>query len=51
MFGGSELCLRFTSLETTFPALWRSVVFVARFVVVVGLVELMRIKYYSIVRS
>ena len=51
VFGGSELCLRFTSLETTFPALWRSVVFVARFVVVIGLVELMRVKYYSIVRS
>lgn len=51
VFGGSELCLRFTSLETTFPLLWRSVVFVARFVVVIGLVELMRVKYYSIVRS
>lgn len=51
VFGGSSLCLGFTKLETVFPQLWKSIIFVIRFVTVVGLVELMRIKYYSIVRS
>lgn len=51
VFGNYSLCLQFTKLEHMFPALWTSIIFVVRFVVVVGLVELMRIKYYSIVRA
>jgi hypothetical protein len=51
VFGNSGLCLKFTQLETVFPELWRLIIFTVRFVVVIGLVELMRIKYYSIVRS
>lgn len=51
VFGNSGLCLKFMQLETVFPDLWRSIIFTVRFVVVIGLVELMRIKYYSIVRS
>lgn len=51
VFGDFEFCLKFTQLEVVFPVLWKSIIFVVRFAVVVGLVELMRIKYYSIVRS
>lgn len=51
VFGDYSLCLQFTNLERMFPALWTSIIFIVRFVVVVGLVELMRIKYYSIVRA
>ena len=51
VLGDSGLCLKFTQLETVFPELWRLIIFTVRFVVVIGLVELMRIKYYSIVRS
>lgn len=50
VFGDFDLCLKFTNLERMFPALWVSIIFIVRFVVVVGLVELMRVKYYSIVR-
>ena len=50
VFGDFDLCLKFTDLERMFPALWVSIIFIVRFVVVVGLVELMRVKYYSIVR-
>lgn len=51
VLGDSPLCLKFTQLETVFPPLWTSIIFVVRFCVVVGLVELMRVKYYSVVRS
>lgn len=51
VFGDFEFCLKFTQLEVVFPVLWKSIIFVVRFAVVVGLVELMRIKYYSIVRA
>lgn len=51
VFGNYSLCLQFTNLERMFPVLWNSIIFIVRFVVVVGLVELMRIKYYSIVRA
>ena len=51
VFGSASLCLNLTSLETTFPALWTSIIVVVRFCVVIALIELMHIKYYSIVRS
>ena len=51
VFGSASLCFDIASLENTFPALWSSIIFVVRFCAALALVELMRVKYYSIVRS
>ena len=51
VFGSAPLCLSISDLENRFPQLWQAIIVVVRFCVVIGLVELMRIKYYSIVRS
>ena len=51
VFGSSSLCLSISDLENVFPQLWQAIIVIVRFCVVIGLVELMRVKYYSIVRS
>lgn len=51
VFGSASLCFDIVSLENTFPSLWSSIIFIVRFCAALALVELMRVKYYSIVRS
>lgn len=51
VLGENSVCLDIAGLEKKFPALWTTIIFIARMVLVIGLIELLRKKYYSIVKA